>query len=80
MGAELFFRPILVAIIQHRAIITAEDDQGISGEIETLECLDQFADTPVQLDNRIAPEAELEGWLPARVLTEATDSVPFAKA
>ena len=42
------------AVIHDRAVVRAEDDQGLLGEFEAVGGLHEFADAPVELDDRVA--------------------------
>ena len=55
--AELFEGFVFVAIVHDGAVIGAEDDEGVFGELETVESLHDLADGPVELDDGVGAEA-----------------------
>ena len=58
MVAALFERKVLVTVVHDRSVVGADDDQRTLGETEAVERLHQFADAPVELHDRVRPEAE----------------------
>ncbi len=49
----------VVAVAEPRAVVAGEDDQGIIFELVLLECLEDFADAPVNFHDDIAVESLL---------------------
>ena len=49
---------VFVAIIQHWPVIGTEYDERFLGKLQSIQCLCQFADTPVKLHNRVASKAQ----------------------
>ena len=56
--AELFDCAVLVAVVQHRAVIRAEHDEGFLGQAETVERRHQLADGPVELQDGVAAKSQ----------------------
>ena len=49
---------IFIAVVEDWAVVRAEDDECIFREFKSVECFNEFADAPVELDNDIATVAE----------------------
>ncbi len=56
--ADLLDRSVLVAVVEHRAVVAAEDDERVFRQLQSIERLHQFADAPVEFNDRVAAKAE----------------------
>ena len=57
MVTEFFKGFVLIAVVHDWAVVGAEDDEGVFGELETVEGLHDFTDGPVELDDGVCTEA-----------------------
>jgi len=57
VAAEFFEGFIVVAIVHDGAVIRAEDDEGVFGELEAVESFHDFSDGPIELDDGVCTEA-----------------------
>ena len=58
MVSHFFERLVLVTVVANRAVVRAKHNHSIVRELEPVECLDQFADAPVELNDHVAAIAE----------------------
>ena len=52
--AELLDGEVLVAVVEHRAVVAGEDHQRVVGQLQAVERREQLADAPVELHDRVA--------------------------
>src|SRR5205823_7841609 len=50
---KLSHRIILVAVVQHRAIVAGENYQRVPDKLQAVECLEYFTGAPVELRNSV---------------------------
>lgn len=59
MAIQVLHRAIIVAIKKNRSVVAREDDDGVFGQIKTVERLHDLANLPVNLMDHIASHAAL---------------------
>ncbi len=58
VAAVFFYGLVFVSVVEDGAVIGAEDDQSIFGEVEAVESLEDLADGPIEFCDGVAAVAE----------------------
>ena len=58
MPVEKFVSLVLIAVVDNRTVIAGKDQDGVVCDVEAVQCVHDFTDGPVQLQDDVATSAE----------------------
>ena len=58
MAPELRHRIVLVAVVDDRPVVAGEDHQGVVGQLQPVERVEDLADRPVRLDDDVTARSD----------------------
>ena len=58
MSVEKFVSLVLIAVVDNRTVIAGKDQDSVVCDVEAIQCVHDFTDSPVQLQDDVATSAE----------------------